>query len=66
MTVIKIGDKVKLKNEIVDKEFDYNLPIGMEGSVTNILELPDEMLVLFHPDGQMRIFAVNVKSITKA
>lgn len=63
---IYIGDKVKLKNAIVDPEFDYNLPVGMEGTVANLLELPDETLVLFHPDGQMRIFAVNVKSITKA
>lgn len=63
---IYIGDKVKLTNAIVDPEFDYNLPVGMEGTVANLLELPDETLVLFHPDGQMRIFAVNVKSITKA
>lgn len=62
---IYIGDKVKLKNEIVDKEFDYNLPVDMEGTVANLLELPDETLVLFHPEGDVRIYAINVNSITK-
>lgn len=63
--IIKIGDTVKLKNAIVDKEFDYNLPVGLEGSVANILELPDETLILFHPEDDVRIYAVNVKSVTK-
>lgn len=63
--IIKIKDRVKLKNAIVDEDFDYNLPEGMEGEVVNILELPAETLVLFHPDGSHRIFAVNVNSVTK-
>lgn len=63
--IIRIGDTVKLKKDIVDKEFDYSLPVGMEGTVANIIELPDETLVVFHPEGDTRLYAVNINSVTK-
>lgn len=63
--IIKIKDRVTLTTTITDKEFDYHLPAGMKGEVVNIIELPDETLVLFHPDGEHRIYAVNINSVTK-
>ena len=62
---IRIKDTVKLKKAIADAEFDYNLPAGLEGTVVNIIELPDQTLVLFHPKDDVRIYAVDVHSITK-
>lgn len=62
---IKNGDVVKLNKEIVDREFDYQLAAGTEGEVSGIIELPDQVLIMFHPDGDNRIYAIDVRSVTK-
>lgn len=69
--IIKIKDKVKLKNDVsfsfIDDRGDNQedkIPAGTEGEVSNIVVIGDEKLILFHPEGGCRIYAVSVDSVT--
>lgn len=70
--IIKIKDKVKLKNDVsfsfIDdrgEQQEDKIPAGTEGEVSNIVVIADEKLILFHPKDASRIYAVSVDSVTK-
>ncbi len=70
--IIKIKDKVKLKNDVsfsfIDdrgEQQEDKIPAGTEGEVSNIVVIGDEKLILFHPTDASRIYAVGIDSVTK-
>lgn len=64
----KNGDRVTLLHDIVDTEFDYELHKGVEGSVSTFIEIPSQPesnMVIFHPDGEMRLYGISAYSVEK-
>lgn len=61
---LKIGDKVKTIKDIF---FDGGVvERDTIGSISNIIQIEGETVVLLHPDNQLEhIFALNINSVIK-
>lgn len=72
MKTFRIGDKVVLDK---DQSYDYlddngdkvfdTVYAGTKGTISNIVQIDKEVLILFHPDAESRIFAIDVKNFSK-
>lgn len=60
---MKIGDKVAISKDIIGA--DYELRVDDEGTVVNIIQLPDETIVFFNPEDTAQVYAVNSNSVLK-
>lgn len=61
---MKIGDRVCIVKDLVGP--DYNLAVGDEGFVANIIQISKtESVVLFNPEDKVEVYAVNSTSVMK-